>query len=70
MGAGLAAGLVYAVGTVWKRRRHRYRPTPITSPVLRDADLAPPLAALILWFSPLRRYRDLPAGSVVRAAAA
>ncbi|MCX4749123.1 MFS transporter [Kitasatospora sp. NBC_01287] len=26
-----------------------------------------PLAALILWFSPLRRYRDLPAGSIVRA---
>lgn len=29
-----------------------------------------PLAALILWFSPLRRYRDLPTGSVARAAAA
>ncbi|MEU1969664.1 LysM peptidoglycan-binding domain-containing protein [Micromonospora sediminicola] len=46
MGAGLAAALVYTVTTVWKRRRHRYRPTPITSPVLREADLTPPLAAL------------------------
>ncbi|WP_327069345.1 MFS transporter [Kitasatospora sp. NBC_01302] len=29
-----------------------------------------PLAGLTLWFSPLRRYRDLPAGSLVRAVAA
>lgn len=28
-----------------------------------------PLAALILWFSPLRRCRDLPTASVIRAAA-
>lgn len=46
IGAGLAAALVSAVTLVWKRRRHRYRPTPITKPVLADADLAPPLAAL------------------------
>ncbi|MGF1430832.1 MFS transporter [Kitasatospora sp. LaBMicrA B282] len=29
-----------------------------------------PLAALLLWFSPLRHHRDLPTGSIVRAAAA
>ncbi|WP_167493008.1 LysM peptidoglycan-binding domain-containing protein [Micromonospora ureilytica] len=46
IGAGLAAALVSAVTMVWRRRRHRYRPTPITSPVLADADLTPPLAAL------------------------
>ncbi|MCG5446213.1 LysM peptidoglycan-binding domain-containing protein [Micromonospora sp. NIE79] len=46
IGAGLAAALVSAATMVWKRRRHRYRPTPITSPVLADADLTPPLAAL------------------------
>ncbi|MEU5934511.1 LysM peptidoglycan-binding domain-containing protein [Micromonospora sp. NPDC047187] len=46
IGAGLAAALVSAVTMVWKRRRHRYRPTPVTNPVLADADLAPPLAAL------------------------
>ncbi|MEV4706780.1 LysM peptidoglycan-binding domain-containing protein [Actinoplanes sp. NPDC049316] len=45
MGVGLAASLVYAVAMVWKRRRHRYRPTRITSPDLHDADLTPPLAA-------------------------
>ncbi|WP_349876347.1 LysM peptidoglycan-binding domain-containing protein [Micromonospora sp. HUAS YX12] len=55
MGAGLAAALVYAVTTVWKRRRHRYRPTPITSPVLRDADLTPPLAALTRLRQGVRR---------------
>ncbi|RAO30114.1 Proline-rich receptor-like protein kinase PERK10 [Micromonospora noduli] len=44
--AGLAAALVSAVTMVWRRRRHRYRPTPITSPVLADADLTPPLAAV------------------------
>ncbi|MEV1321261.1 LysM peptidoglycan-binding domain-containing protein [Micromonospora arborensis] len=46
IGAGLAAALVSAVTMVWRHRRHRYRPTPITSPVLADADLTPPLAAL------------------------
>ncbi|MEH1166414.1 LysM peptidoglycan-binding domain-containing protein [Micromonospora sp. CPCC 205539] len=46
MGVGLAAALVYAVTMVWRRRRHRYRPTPITGPVLADADLTSPLAAL------------------------
>ncbi|MET7672437.1 LysM peptidoglycan-binding domain-containing protein [Micromonospora luteifusca] len=46
IGAGLAAALVSAVTMVWRHRRHRYRPTPITSPVLSDADLTPPLAAL------------------------
>ncbi|GAA1883980.1 LysM peptidoglycan-binding domain-containing protein [Asanoa iriomotensis] len=45
MGVGLAASLVYAVAMVWKRRRHRYRPTRISSPDLHDADLTPPLAA-------------------------
>ncbi|MEU1746643.1 LysM peptidoglycan-binding domain-containing protein [Micromonospora arida] len=46
IGAGLAAALVSAVTMVWRRRRHRYRPTPTTGPVLGDADLTPPLAAL------------------------
>jgi DNA-binding SARP family transcriptional activator/LysM repeat protein len=46
MGAGLAAGLVYAAGMVWRRRRHRYRPSPITSPTPDDRDLATPLATL------------------------
>ncbi|MET8358844.1 LysM peptidoglycan-binding domain-containing protein [Micromonospora sp. NPDC005171] len=46
IGAGVAAALVSAITMVWKRRRHRYRPTPITSPILADADLTPPLAAL------------------------
>nr|WP_030501002.1 LysM peptidoglycan-binding domain-containing protein [Micromonospora purpureochromogenes] len=55
MGAGLATGLIYAVGMVWKRRRHRYRPTPITSPVLRDPDLTPPLAALTRLRQGVRR---------------
>jgi two-component SAPR family response regulator/LysM repeat protein len=55
MGVGLAAALVYAVAMVWRRRRHRYRPTPITSPVLRDADLTPPLAALTRLRQGVRR---------------
>ncbi|AXH93585.1 hypothetical protein DVH21_28715 [Micromonospora aurantiaca] len=55
MGTGLAAGLIYAVAMVWKRRRHRYRPTPITSPDLRDSDLTPPLAALTRLRQGVRR---------------
>ncbi|MGI5213347.1 LysM peptidoglycan-binding domain-containing protein [Plantactinospora sp. CA-290183] len=55
MSVGLAAGLVYAVAAVWKRRRHRYRPTPITSPVLQDPDLAPPLAAIARLRQGVRR---------------
>ncbi|MGC4750473.1 LysM peptidoglycan-binding domain-containing protein [Micromonospora sp. DT201] len=55
IGAGLAAALVSAVTMVWRRRRHRYRPTPITSPLLADADLTPPLAALTRLRHGLRR---------------
>jgi two-component SAPR family response regulator len=55
MGVGLAAGVVYAAAMVWKRRRHRYRPTPITSPVLRDPDLSPPMAALTRLRQGVRR---------------
>ncbi|SDZ64990.1 transcriptional activator domain-containing protein [Asanoa ishikariensis] len=46
MSVGLAAALVYAAATVWRRRRHHYRPAPITSPNVRDADLSGPLATL------------------------
>jgi len=56
IGAGLGAGLLYAAGMVWKRRRHRYKPTPITSPVLDDPDLTPPLAALTHIRQTLRRH--------------
>jgi len=55
IGVGFAAGLLYAAALVWKRRRHRYRPTPITSPVLDDADLAPPLGALTHLRQSVRR---------------
>ncbi|GGL12849.1 BTAD domain-containing putative transcriptional regulator [Mangrovihabitans endophyticus] len=43
---GLAGGLLAAATMVWRRRRHRYRPTPLTHTVLDDADLLPPLAAM------------------------
>jgi two-component SAPR family response regulator len=59
VGAGLGAGLLYAAGMVWKRRRHHYKPTPITTPVLDDPDLTPPLAALTRIRQTLRR--DTPA---------
>ncbi|ROO60364.1 LysM domain-containing protein [Micromonospora sp. Llam0] len=55
MGVGLATGLIYAAALVWKRRRHQYRPTPITSPVLRDPDLTPPLGALTRLRQGVRR---------------
>ena len=42
----LAAGLLFAVAMVWRRRRQRYRPTPIDQVGLDDPDLAPPMAAL------------------------
>jgi DNA-binding SARP family transcriptional activator len=44
--AGLAAGLVYAAAQVWRLRRHRYRPGPLTAADAGDPGLAPPLAAL------------------------
>jgi two-component SAPR family response regulator len=53
--AGLAAGLVYAAGLVWRRRRHRYRPTPITSLSLDEPDALPPLAALTRLRHSVRR---------------
>jgi DNA-binding SARP family transcriptional activator len=54
---GLGAALLAAVAMVWRRRRHRYIPTPITTPVLDDADLTPPLAALTRIRQGLRRTR-------------
>jgi two-component SAPR family response regulator len=54
--AGLAAGLLYAVAMVWKRRRYVYQPTPITTPVLEDPDLTPPLGALTHIRQSLRRH--------------
>ncbi len=56
IGAGLGAGLLYAVAMVWKRRRHHYKPTPITAPVLDDPDLTPPLGALTHIRQTLRRH--------------
>jgi two-component SAPR family response regulator/nucleoid-associated protein YgaU len=55
IGVGFAVGLLYAAALVWKRRRHRYRPTPISSPVLDDPDLAPPLGALTHLRQSVRR---------------
>jgi two-component SAPR family response regulator len=52
---GLAGALIAAVGIVWRRRRHRHQPTPITSPRLDDADLLPPLAAMTRIRTSLRR---------------
>jgi len=45
IGAGFAAGLLYAADTVRKRRRHRYQPTPITSPTVPE-DRTKPLNTL------------------------
>jgi len=56
IGAGLGAGLLYAAAMVWKRRRHHYKPTPITTPVLDDPDLTPPLGALTHIRQSLRRH--------------
>ncbi len=52
---GLGAGLLAAVAMVWRRRRHRYKPTPITTPRLDDPDLVPPLAAMTRIRQNLRR---------------
>jgi two-component SAPR family response regulator len=68
---GLAAGLLFTVARVWLRRRVRYRPTPITTPVLDDANLTPPLAGMTQLRQALRRLRPEllqppPAGPTVR----
>ncbi|GIF47539.1 hypothetical protein Afe04nite_20780 [Asanoa ferruginea] len=55
VGVGLAAALIYSVRMVWKRRRHRFRPASITSPILQGADLTTPLAALARLRHGLRR---------------
>jgi two-component SAPR family response regulator len=61
----LGAALLTAAGRVWLRRRHRYTATPITTPVLDDADLTPPLAASTRIRQALRRAHpddtDIPA---------
>jgi len=51
----LAAGLLTATAMVWRRRRHRYRPTPIAGPRLDDPDLLPPLAAMTRIRTSMRR---------------
>ncbi|MDT4991338.1 MAG: hypothetical protein QOH97_1230 [Actinoplanes sp.] len=53
--AALAAGLLFAVAMVWRRRRQRYRPTPIDQVGLDDPDLAPPMAALTHLRQTVRR---------------
>ncbi|MCA2216304.1 LysM peptidoglycan-binding domain-containing protein [Jidongwangia harbinensis] len=55
VGLPLAAALAAATAMVWRRRRHRYTPTPITSDHLHDADLLPPLAAMTRIRTRLRR---------------
>ncbi|MFI6079111.1 hypothetical protein ACIA5C_47160 [Actinoplanes sp. NPDC051343] len=52
---GLGGALLAAVAMVWRRRRHRYQPTPITRPRLDDLDLLPPLAAMTRIRTSLRR---------------
>jgi two-component SAPR family response regulator len=52
---GLGAALLAAVAMVWRRRRNRYKPTPITKPHLDDPDLLPPLAAMTRIRAGLRR---------------
>jgi two-component SAPR family response regulator len=58
--AGLGAALLFAAATVWRRRRHRYAPTPITTAILDDPDLATPLAARTLIRQRLRRAAPTP----------
>lgn len=53
--AGLGAALLFAVAVVWRHRRHRYAPTPVTAAILDDPDLAPPLSARTLIRQRLRR---------------
>ncbi|MDT5024391.1 MAG: hypothetical protein QOE61_817 [Micromonosporaceae bacterium] len=53
----LAAGLLFAVAMVWRRRRQRYRPTPIDHIGLDDLDLAPPMAGLTHLRQTVRRRR-------------
>jgi two-component SAPR family response regulator len=55
IGVGFGAALIAAATLVWKRRRHRYIPTPITSPTLDGPDLTAPLAALTRIRQTLRR---------------
>jgi DNA-binding SARP family transcriptional activator/LysM repeat protein len=67
----LATGLLSATAMVWRRRRQRYRPTPIDQVDLDDPDLAPPMAALTRLRQTVRRHRpellDTPAaGPTVR----
>lgn len=70
--AALGAALVTAVAWVWKRRRQRYMPTPISHPESEtDPGLAPPLAARTLIRQTLRRahpeaLRDPEPGPTVR----
>src|SRR5262249_20938933 len=52
---GLGAALLFAVAVVWRRRRHRYVPTPLTTAILDAPDLAWPLAARTLIRQKLRR---------------
>jgi DNA-binding SARP family transcriptional activator len=71
----LAAGLLFAVAMVWRRRRQSYRPTPIDHVGLDDLDLAPPMAALTHLRQTVRRNRPEllnapPAGPTVREYAA
>jgi hypothetical protein len=65
---GLGAAVLAAAGTAW-RRRHRYRPTAITS--VDDPDLLPPLAAMTRIRTSVRQARtsiddDPPAAPTVR----
>lgn len=67
----LATGLLSAIAMVWRRRRQRYRPTPIDHVDLDDPDLAPPMASLTRLRQTVRRHRpellDTPAaGPTVR----
>ncbi|MBI1759255.1 MAG: LysM peptidoglycan-binding domain-containing protein [Actinobacteria bacterium] len=57
IGAGLGAALLAAATMVWRRRRHHYTPTPITTPQLDDPDLTSPLGALTHIRHTLRRHR-------------
>jgi DNA-binding SARP family transcriptional activator len=54
--AGLAAGLLTAAATVWRRRRHVYRPTPVDAADPADGDLTPPLSDATRLRQVLRRH--------------